>query len=426
MPKDQPCLGKLGLCASSSKNAKDKSNNTTLLAIRNTENTADSSGQGSCHSSEKDSGYSDVSDWQQTDAEDRNKSQTRASEHPEPSQPCQTKEHRQENAVNPPSSIGIIDKMALKQPDIQKKRQLPRRSINRGTSSSGAAHVILLQQPNLFLTNLQLHKPTSRKCSTTGKVATGAYLPILKSYPRIAPHPSKKPPDEPTLNDKIQNLSKRVCTEHKSDSTAVTSSLPEQHLHKQPKLDVSTPMSSSARVSPASSSPTTVSSSQVSSRSSPCATSPFLLTRGLHRNGTTSARHRRFLNTAEILRQSGLMDITLRTKELLRQSNATERDIAQLRQHTELLCRAASDVNAWEHLHRSMAESGSYPNLQNLQMLYCVDSASQTKNSSVDDTNGSPATDKSEVSQSHSVPGRDQGCESSDKVTFMPPDSSTG
>lgn len=44
--------------ATSSKNAKNKSNSTTLLAMRNNKETDDSSGRGSCCSSEKDSGYS--------------------------------------------------------------------------------------------------------------------------------------------------------------------------------------------------------------------------------------------------------------------------------------------------------------------------------------------------------------------------------
>ncbi len=58
MPKEQPCLGEHSPCAASSKNAKDKSNSTTLLAIRNNKDSDDSSGRGSRCSSEKDSGYS--------------------------------------------------------------------------------------------------------------------------------------------------------------------------------------------------------------------------------------------------------------------------------------------------------------------------------------------------------------------------------
>ncbi|XP_059913044.1 filaggrin-like [Gadus macrocephalus] len=85
----------------------------------------------------------------------------------------------------------------------------------------------------------------------------------------------------------------------------------------------------------------------------------------------SSVRQRRFLHTAEILSQSGLLAITLRTKELQRQSDATERDIAQLRLHTQLLCQAAlagqqvanDGSNGLQHLLQAMARSGAYPGL---------------------------------------------------------------
>lgn len=295
--------------------------------------------------------------------------------------------------------------------------------------------MILLQQPRLLPASVQLHKPLSRKSSITGKKINGSYLPILNSYPRIAPHPSKKPPDKSSSNDESQNLSKRICTEH---NKPVTISQPELHLYKQPKLPVLTsgmPCSSSIRDSRPSSSLTTVSSS----RSSVCSTSSILSTRGLHRNGTTSARHHRFFNTVEILRQSGLLDITLRTKELMRQSSDTEQSIAQLRQHTELLCQAASnpgcspsDIAAWEYLHRAMAESDSYPNLkilQNLHIPFCPDSASQPASVYTGDANGPQAADESSgVPPSRlltTIPDPN-GDKSSEKGTFMSPDSSTG
>nr|XP_046246341.1 CLOCK-interacting pacemaker isoform X2 [Scatophagus argus] len=465
MPKEQPGLSKHSLCATSSKNAKDKSNSTTLLAIRNTEYTVDSNGRDSRCSSEKDSGYSDGSDWQQTDVEDRrsNKSQSRGREHAETSRPGQNQKLGQDSPGNPTlmptvrelSSIYIIKDM------IQDRGQLPLRNGSRETASPGATHMILLQQPSLLLASVQLHKPSSQKSNTTEKIINGAYLPILNSYPRIAPHPSKKPPDKSSMNDESQNLSKRVCIEHNSGDTPVTRSLLEQHLYKQPKLALITsgpPCSSSTTDSVSSSSLTCVSSSQgSSSESSLYATSSFPSTRGLHINGSNITRHRRFHNTVEILRQSGLLDITLRTKELLRQSNATERDIVQLRQHTELLCQAASNpgcsvrgITAWEHLHQSMAESGSYPNhkiLQNLQMPCHPDSTSQTESISAGDANVSQAAENSEVprpqflttiadqnrhcpvpQQSHSGQGSklEAGSKSSEKVTFMPPDSSTG
>lgn len=337
---------------------------------------------------------------------------------------------------------------------IQKRCQLPQKNGSLETGGSGDAHMILLQQPSLFLATLQLHKPLSKKSNTAGKI-NGTYLPILNSYPRIAPHPSKKPPDKSSSNDESKNLSKRVCTERKNDETPVTRSLSEQHLYKQPKLAAlsysARPCASSNSDSLSSCSLTTVSSSQgLPSGSNLCSTSSFLSSRGLHRNSSTSTRHRRFLNTVQVLRQSGLLDITLRTKELLRQNNTTEQDIAQLRQHTELLCQAASNpsfslngIPAWEHLRRSMAESGSYPSLTNSQIPHHPDSAS--KPDSISTGHFPPAAEDSEVLPSHSViPDPNQNCpvpeqshsgqgrelqagsKSSEKVAFMPPDSSTG
>lgn len=323
---------------------------------------------------------------------------------------------------------------------VQKGGQLAQGTLNMETTPSGGTHMIILQQPSLLLATFQLREPLSQKTRSTRKNKNGTYLPILNSYPRIAPHPSKKPPDKSPSSNKSQTMFKRVCTEHKSDDTPVTINLLEQHLNKQPKLAVSTsrsPCSSSARGSLSPCSPETISSSPD--------------------RGSTTTRHRRFLNTVEILQQSGLLDITLRTKELLRQSNATERDIAQLRQHTELLCKAVgnpscsqSDVAAWEHLLRSMAESGSYPNLkvpQNHQSLCLPGSASQMESISTSESSGPLVVKSSEVSsaqfitaatgsnvcrpvvqQSHQGHGRELEArsKSAEKVTFMPPDSSTG
>lgn len=354
-----------------------------------------------------------------------------------------------------PFLIHVFNFFLSHQPDmVQKRGQLAQGTLNMETNPSGGTHMIILQQPSLLLATFQLPELSSQKTRSTRKNKNGTYLPILNSYPRIAPHPSKKPPDKSPSSNKSQIVFKRVCAEHKSDDTPVTISLLEQHLNKQPKLAVSTsrsPCSSSARGSLSPCSPETISSSLGSPSRSSVNHSTSITGRG------STTRHRRFLNTVEILRQSGLLDITLRTKELLRQSNATERDIVQLRQHTELLCKAVgdpscsqSDVAAWAHLHRSMAESGSYPNLkvpQNHQSLCHLGPASKMESISASESSGPLVVKSSEVSsaqfitaatgsnicrpvvqQSHQGHGRELEArpKSAEKVTFMPPDSSTG
>ncbi|XP_058490055.1 CLOCK-interacting pacemaker-like isoform X1 [Solea solea] len=464
MPKEQPRLSEQSPCDASSKNAKDKSNSTTLQAICDTKDTNDCSGTGSHCSSEKDSGYSECSDWQQTDVEDQhsNKSQSRGSECTETPQSGQNqnREHGQGNPGTPPlipagrdlRTIYVVKNMMLKQqPDtVQKSGQLLWKNKSKESGNAGAPHMILCQQPILLPTALQLHKPLSRNPNVTGKKVNDTYFPILNSYPRIAPHPSKKPPDKPSSNDESQNLSKRVYTEHKSDSTTETTSLLEQHLHKQPKLAASAsgqPCTSTTRDTVSTCSPT-ASSSQCSSSVSPIntPTSTFLATRGLRRFGSSNFHHRRFLNTVEILRQSGLLDITLRTKELLRQSSATEQNIAQLRQHTELLCQAAHNpssrlegITPWEHLHRTMAESSNYPNLKILQELLIPthqDSPAQPGNVVTGEAQGPFSAENPDVPPSHLLNtmlnlnhtcplSQNRELDAAEK-NMMPPDSSTG
>lgn len=467
MPKEELGLSEASPSATSNKNAKDKGNNTTLLTICDTKNTDGSSGRGSHCSSEKDSGYSDTgSDWQQTDVENPRgkKSQSGGSDCAASSQSGQNNDLREDNHGNPTlvpvkrdlKPLYIIKNMVLKQPDIiQNRGQLLWTNGRRGGSVSGTNHVIMVQPPSLVPASLQLHKSLSHKSNITGKKINGTYLPILNSYPRIAPHPSKKPPDKSSSNDESQNMSKRVCTEYESDDTTVTRSLHEQHIHKQPKLAVSTCGLPGASPSPTrdnltSSSSTNVSSSQASSSAS---TPFFFTTRGLHRNIVINAHHHRFHNTIEILKKSGLLDITLRTKELLRQSNATERDIAQLRQHSELLYHTAStnpnSITAWENLHRVMAESDSYPNLSDLQTVQTPHTRSEPASNQgsisegdreppVAENSDMPRCDlptQTDIRENSSVPQRSQSEQGSerqssdnppDKVTFMPPDSSTG
>uniref|UniRef100_A0A3Q3L0M9 Uncharacterized LOC113125624 n=1 Tax=Mastacembelus armatus TaxID=205130 RepID=A0A3Q3L0M9_9TELE len=438
MSNEQPCLSKHSPCAASNKNVEDKSNSTTPRATCDTKEIDESSRRGSHCSSEKDSGYSDGSDWQQTDVEEQlsKKSQSRCSEHTETSQPGQNQELGQSIPGNPNlrsagqafQPIYIMNNMTLERPNmIQKSIQLYYKTGSRETSKSGAQHTMFLQQSRFLPATTQLHKPVSRNCYVTGKKINGTYVPTVTSYPRIAPHPSKKPPDKSSLNDDSQNLSKRMCTEDKIDDTPVTRSVPEKQLYKQPKVAVSASGqlgSSSTRDRHSASSSTISSSVNVSpSVHRERNTASVLTSRNRNRNSTINIRHRRFLNTVEILRQSGLLDITLRTKHLLRQSNATEQDIAQLRQHTELLCQAAGNpsrslngITPWEHLYRAMAESGSYPSLkllQNLQVPAPLESAGQQESISTDDTNKPEAADNLDVPLSYphpNIPDPNQNC----------------
>ncbi|KAM6932896.1 uncharacterized protein FYW49_001284 [Xenentodon cancila] len=463
MPKEKPCLSEHGPSIPSNKKAKEKRDGTFLTEIRDSKDADDSNRRGSSCSSEKDSGFSDGSDWQQTDVE----AQRNNKNHPRPKEPADTlhpgqknKEPGLQNSGNPTivsakldnRPVYVIKDMVLKQQPtmIHKRGHLLWRNGFRVSNNSGSSHMVLFEQPSFSPAHLQGHQPSSRRSNATGKKPNSIYLPILNSYPRIAPHPSNKPPDKSSSNQESQNLSKRICTE-KNNETPAHRGLQEQHLHKHPKLAVSSSgqlCSSSATHTVSTSTPTTASTS-LGSPATPGlhTTSTFPPASGRHRNTTTGTRHRRFLNTVQILGQSGLLDITLRTKELLRQSSATEQDISQLRQHTELMCQAVSNpslslngITAWEHLYRVMAASGSYPDIKVQQVSQSqlhLDFENQLASNPTGDMNRSQTADSSQVpsglldtalEQSDSEEGKrlETSDPSSEKVTFMSPDSSTG
>ncbi|KAL7878240.1 hypothetical protein AOLI_G00092140 [Acnodon oligacanthus] len=409
MPLDSSCMGERP-ARPTSKNAKDKSNSAALLASRaRAHMQQEAGGRESRCSSEKDSGYSDTgSDSLQTDAEDqRSVSEPKLHKAPGVQSVSDQGKHILVSAPPELTPIFIIKNVVLKQPVQSGQEHVlpsPLGWGSGGANSQTPTHLLLLQQPGLGGPPLHLVKPQSQRSeSALGKKSKNTYLPILNSYPRIAPHPSKKNPDKPLASvggsAEEHSLSKRVCTEEKREEVSTSTQAPEKHPRKQPESrpqprpyrTPDTLLVPHHRRSPRApcipsnlslGSPS-VSSSETPSPPSACE-SAKPSSRGLqkHALGTdsdsapvggalsTSVKHRRFLNTVEILSQSGLLDITLRTQELLRQSTATERDIAQLRQHAQLLYQAAQagarTPAAWVKLHQAMAESGCYPSLKGL------------------------------------------------------------
>ncbi|XP_067274461.1 CLOCK-interacting pacemaker [Pseudorasbora parva] len=133
------------------------------------------------------------------------------------------------------------------------------------------------------------------------------YLPILKSYPKIAPHPGD------------------------NSSSPASSAKSSSSFHAEPK-------SSSALPPDASTDSDTSSSS-----------------RGVC---NTDNKVKRFCNTYNILSKSGLLDITLRTKELIRQNRRAQMELERLREHTNMFMEAlqTGDSRIWSKLQTSMQE----------------------------------------------------------------------
>ncbi|KAM9481036.1 CLOCK-interacting pacemaker isoform 1-T2 [Clarias gariepinus] len=409
MPHKSSCVGRYP-AHPASKNAKDKSNGASLLSRTKVHIQRVKNGRNYRCSSEKDSGYSDAgSDYQQTDVDDQHSTVTELKGRI----PRSTADQRNHILVSGQAEFTpmfIIKNVVLKQPGQSAQDQVLQ-SLWESEGTNAQSNLLFLQQPSITVSPLRVLTPQLRRAESKNKKGKSTYLPILNSYPRIAPNLNKKKTEKPTSiregSSEEHSLSKRVCTEEIKEKVPISTHISKKNTNKQleshslshthsfldslsssgdmeqrssclsaPELKV---LGMSAFTSLGSSS---VSSSKTStssfSFSSSCSepvgrllpTSKMSTSGGSVSDQTTGlTRHRRFLNTVEILSQSGLLDITLRTQELLRQNAATEQNIAQLRHHTHLLCHAVhagSNMPALENIHRVMVESGCYPNLRSL------------------------------------------------------------
>ncbi|KAM4528728.1 CLOCK-interacting pacemaker [Fundulus diaphanus] len=224
-----------------------------------------------------------------------------------------------------------------------------------------------------------LQPVVSRQGSPGSKEATSKhrrsrkYLPILKSYPKIAPHPGDSVGSSGRGTTSSSSSSSSSSSGSEKCST-LTSSLWEQHQRQKEQTSLCSSTSNSGCASPSLpgtpsttppllqtrlSLPAAESSAGVSPAtegpspdgSLPGSAAPPSLSHSKHQtltldsisslecslsDGSSDSKRKRFCNTYNILSKSGLLDITLRTKELLRQNQSTQSDLDRLKKHTDL------------------------------------------------------------------------------------------
>ncbi|XP_062323700.1 CLOCK-interacting pacemaker [Osmerus eperlanus] len=225
------------------------------------------------------------------------------------------------------------------------------------------------------------------------------YLPILKSYPKIAPHPTG---DNSSGRGSLSSSSSSGST--RSHSLA-SSHRQRHHRDKQRRLPgsgsstPSLPATPSSCLSPSPQSRLTVSLTDSSAGSSPAKELPppavsrseftpsppitpsnhtsnpitqdpcFLGDNYKHdldgdNSDTEGQKRKRFCNTYNILSKTGLLDITLRTKELIRQNRRTQSDLDRLKADTSLFVQAlkTGDPSICAKLQTSLQEMESDKN----------------------------------------------------------------
>ncbi|KAF6130827.1 hypothetical protein HJG60_007801 [Phyllostomus discolor] len=266
---------------------------------------------------------------------------------------------------------------------------------------------VISAQPPLLLLHPPVPSPV-RPCHAGEKKSDSRnYLPILNSYTKIAPHPGKRglslspkerergtqkkirterpglssPASEPTKTGAVSSSPPPVAppsTKLAEDSAlqGMPSSLAaggspqtlqpvsSSHVAKAPSLTFASP------ASPVCASDSTPHGLESSSPLSPLPGShgsPLWAAEHLCRSPDIfseqrQSKHRRFQNTLVVLHKSGLLEITLKTKELIRQNQATQVELDQLKEQTQLLVEAIKGraPQAWAKLQASLTSGSSH------------------------------------------------------------------
>ncbi|KAL8219982.1 UNVERIFIED_CONTAM: hypothetical protein K2H54_037345 [Gekko kuhli] len=310
---------------------------------------------------EKDSGFSDVSSeylstMEQTDTEDQSASSLR--------RPARLQRAPQKASRGLPGStftglapVYIVKNVALKQP---LGPSAPAQFVAFSTQhpldglQGSPARVLFIQQPLAALKPLLPNQKSAAKESSPAGLST---------YPRIAPHPGlDQLPKAGPAGD--LSKSKRFCLEE----AWVSSSKPAAPKRggEKPGGEPPPPPSPSDPPAPAALDPESLLSQDAVTSSSGSGLDQAearMISRASKKLGLSNpGRQRRFHNTVEILRRSGLLGITLRTKELIRQSSNTQRDLAELREQAQLLYEAvqSNDARAWTRLQEAVSRSADY------------------------------------------------------------------
>ncbi|CAM4590101.1 unnamed protein product [Caretta caretta] len=230
---------------------------------------------------------------------------------------------------------------------------------------------VIPAQPQLVFLHPAISPPINPHLVGEKRIDSTNYLPILNSYAKTAPHPCKR--------DRVWDLEERgrtsgqkwLCTDtnYCVHSSAVMAS------GKMSTIDGFQYISTDKQKAPAliPFSPTGV--LQISDCRSPemenpvhhmvqlATCSPPLAAEELYTTPELSLQQqrkcKRFQNTFVVLHRSGLLEITLKTKELIHQNQVTQIELDRLKQQTQLFMEAikGNAPQAWAELEASLTGS---------------------------------------------------------------------
>lgn len=182
---------------------------------------------------------------------------------------------------------------------------------------------------------------------------------LVKSYPRIAPHPGEQVAKR-TGSSRLKGPSGDQQRQRKHHHSHRVYSVPS------PQATLQTPVLQKGSFE-AVYNQTHVSAVQVCDKTVPpltgiCSVPTYTqdyqtaISNTSDRDNTASSKEKRFSNTYNILSKSGLLGITMRTKQLIKENRRTQSQLQQLQEQTSLLLEALSsgDSQVWSKLQVSV------------------------------------------------------------------------
>ncbi|CAN9502170.1 unnamed protein product [Ophioblennius macclurei] len=204
---------------------------------------------------------------------------------------------------------------------------------------------------------------SSLKSSSENQRQSKSYMPILKSYPKIAPHPVDTPAKRSGSSRVRTSTSRRHHHGHRPYSPPNAASPLPTTAKPVSCFEAATPQAQIGEIADPLGDKSLYESAFVDEFRTVADGDRTHGDEELDAVSLHCDKQKRFSNTYNILNKSGLLGITMRTKQLIKENKRTQGLLQQLQEQTGLLLKALSsgDPQLWTELQLSLQDSEKEP-----------------------------------------------------------------
>ncbi|XP_029973089.1 CLOCK-interacting pacemaker a [Salarias fasciatus] len=190
-----------------------------------------------------------------------------------------------------------------------------------------------------------------------------SYVPIRKSYPKIAPHPVDTPTKRPGSSRARTSSSRRHHHGHRPYSPPSPAPPPQTTAKAVSCFEATAAQAQGGEGAVQLGDKSLYESTYTDEFRTVTDGNRMLAGKEQDSVSLHSNKQKRFSNTYNILSQSGLLGITMRTKQLIKENKRTQSLLQQLQEQTALLLKALSsgDPQLWTELQLSLQDGEKEP-----------------------------------------------------------------